>query len=840
MAVWVVRAGEKGIDIEIAFKQNRIIHAWGEIPDYSNVESRDYLVDIYRREIPNQNNQAIGINVSQLLWFKNNIEIGDFIVTPYENNNLFAIGRVTGNYEYISSNPIEAKHTREVEWLKKDIKSSAINDLLLKSQYRLTIFELKPVESEERIRMIIEGEYFNWSKLEPYLERFLNLYPSEWYWNEERGYKEKLFYDFRKAFSLESRNSENFKETILNLIMTENWGSVINLTFTMVALRAKHTITEHSNEEVKALFDILYEDSAFQEGNFPEFVKSFVAMAEEKESGDLSSSITSFFFAYQNAKDYLVWKGDYYKRFLAEFAPDITLNKFPNGYFQFLSIAKVILDRIKQKKPTRCLDSSMPEPDMMDIQTFIFLWQNGSLDAKVIKGGKMNRFEMMLTTKKQIILCGPPGTSKTYEAKRLITHQSFEAPQSLAAEGKRNALLVVASQNSWSWLKSDFFKNPDETKETYGGQLQSVIKEIRGGELVFCYEAIPVKSIVGLATATGPAYWDDETDQFRFPIQPIKEFDNHIELDIMSNDSILSQSQPLKRNFRGSVFNLSPIEESRLLEIINTNNPNTIDDLNNSSHDNYLLTLDISNINFESDYTIIQFHPSYTYEDFVRGLIAKDGENGGVKFVAEDKIFAKLCRTASAYPDKNFVLIIDEINRADMAKVFGELIYGLEYRDQPILTPYPNEDGGPNYLTIPSNLYIIGTMNTADKSIAFLDYALRRRFAFVHMYPDINRLVGFEKYDSEDTKSKAIALFRRVQDCFNEKGQDLAVGHTYFMSENEDQLRMKFIYEICPLIHEYIQAEEEGVVAPQIEMAYNQPQQTVNRLNALFDEWTSK
>ena len=130
---------------------------------------------------------------------------------------------------------------------------------------------------------------------------------------------------------------------------------------------------------------------------------------------------------------------------------------------------------------------------------------------------------------------------------------------------------------------------------------------------------------------------------------------------------------------------------------------------------------------------IIQFHPSYSYEDFIEGIkprLSAEGEATG--FVKQPGIFKNLVDKCIKNPDKRFVLIIDEINRGNISKIFGELIYLLEYRNEKIhLTYSPTEE-----FYIPDNLYIIGTMNSADRSIAFVDYALRRRFYFIDFYPD--------------------------------------------------------------------------------------------------------
>lgn len=130
---------------------------------------------------------------------------------------------------------------------------------------------------------------------------------------------------------------------------------------------------------------------------------------------------------------------------------------------------------------------------------------------------------------------------------------------------------------------------------------------------------------------------------------------------------------------------------------------------------------------------IVQFHQSYGYEDFVQGIRPETNDEDQLVYRVRDGIFLTLCERAKANPEKPFVLIIDEINRGNISRIFGELLLLLEYRGMSVRLPYGTEDQAT--LTIPENLYIIGTMNTADRSLAQIDYALRRRFYFVRFMP---------------------------------------------------------------------------------------------------------
>lgn len=209
---------------------------------------------------------------------------------------------------------------------------------------------------------------------------------------------------------------------------------------------------------------------------------------------------------------------------------------------------------------------------------------------------------------------------------------------------------------------------------------------------------------------------------------------------------------------------------------------------------------------------IIQFHPSYTYEDFVRGIVAKPNEEGeGIIYEEENKTLAKFAEDALNDSDNNYVLIIDEINRSNLSSVLGELIYALEYRGEEVESMY--EVDGSQKLILPPNLYIIGTMNTADRSVGHIDYAMRRRFAFVDVLP---KDLTAEMKDGEfytDLFSTVKTLFttddyQAKSDCISNEFEpkDVALGHSYFIDKSEDgaDMKVRWNYEIKPILLEYV------------------------------------
>lgn len=139
----------------------------------------------------------------------------------------------------------------------------------------------------------------------------------------------------------------------------------------------------------------------------------------------------------------------------------------------------------------------------------------------------------------------------------------------------------------------------------------------------------------------------------------------------------------------------------------------------------------------------VQFHPSYSYEDFIQGIRPQRSEEGLLDYPVVEGRFLRFCREARMVEGAPCVMVIDEINRANLSQVFGELMYLLEYRDRAVRLA-----GDGKQFSIPHNVLLIGTMNTADRSVALVDYALRRRFAFIELEPDYDLLRAFYEQGS--------------------------------------------------------------------------------------------
>ena len=223
-------------------------------------------------------------------------------------------------------------------------------------------------------------------------------------------------------------------------------------------------------------------------------------------------------------------------------------------------------------------------------------------------------------------------------------------------------------------------------------------------------------------------------------------------------------------------------------------------------------------------WTFVQFHPNYTYEDFIGGISPKlTGDH--LSYTLKEGIFKQFCDAAAEKDnrDKKFIIVIDEINRADLSAVFGELMYALEYRDRNVSIP-----NFPEPFVIPSNVYLIGTMNSIDKSLVTFDLALRRRFSFIKIMPNVAAIENMLcDYCIDET-----CLVNFIKRCkkLNERisspssrlqlGADYQIGHAYFgkikdfkekrRQDEEAQIITTFDleklwdYHLQPLLEEYL------------------------------------
>ena len=231
-------------------------------------------------------------------------------------------------------------------------------------------------------------------------------------------------------------------------------------------------------------------------------------------------------------------------------------------------------------------------------------------------------------------------------------------------------------------------------------------------------------------------------------------------------------------------------------------------------------------------YHIVQFHPAYTYEDFIGGIRPALGAERHLAFEIHSGVFKRFCDTAQEF-GKPFVLVIDEINRADLASVFGETLSLIEkdYRDKEIGLPGLSEP-----FKVPKNVYVVGTMNSLDKSLVTFDFALRRRFPFFKLQPDLASIADAAVDRNRNITDESIRDFIGRADQLNKKIQDFnlpedyKIGQAYFMSILDflpestpsitiTQLERERLWDffLKPLLQEYLGARLDKEEAEELE-----------------------
>ena len=364
-------------------------------------------------------------------------------------------------------------------------------------------------------------------------------------------------------------------------------------------------------------------------------------------------------------------------------------------------------------------------------------------------------------------------------------------------------------------------------------------RDAQKGDLVFCYETTPVKQIVSLAVVSKAS--DGVTIEFKKTEQLV----NPIDRDDFANIAELKEMQYLKSSM-GTFFKVTEPEAEILMELIREANPvvsveveknktytrtDFLTDvfMDDEAFDDLVgMLLHKKNIILQgapgvgktyaakrlayammgevddSRVGFIQFHQNYAYEDFVMGY--KPTEFGGFKL--QNGIFYRFCIEAANNPEQKYFFIIDEINRGNLSKIFGELLMAIENecRGSKITLAYSNK-----LFSVPENIYIIGMMNTADRSLALMDYALRRRFSFKELKPAFMSN-NFKHYQENLGSDLLDRLIQQIIELNNEiidddsLGSGFCIGHSYFCNlkdVTEDQLKMIVKHDILPTLAEY-------------------------------------
>lgn len=373
---------------------------------------------------------------------------------------------------------------------------------------------------------------------------------------------------------------------------------------------------------------------------------------------------------------------------------------------------------------------------------------------------------------RNIILYGPPGTGKTYNVQRF--RDAFLAPQLRKAVPVQEQHLALVSELNW-------------------------------------YEAIALTMILGAPKTHFRVQELLDSEPIRLMMQ-FKQREKNVANTLWSY--LQTHTSPNVETVRFTnrrdpfLFAKSAASEWFLTDEgkawANDNLAQTFEAWRNPSS---------QQIDINQFFDFITFHQSFAYEEFVEGLKPLEPEDDAtfVQYRVMSGVFKKICERAMRDPQNNYLLIIDEINRANISKVFGELItlieddkrLGEDY-ELKVRLSYSQQEFG-----VPANVYILGTMNTADRSIALLDIALRRRFTFVEMMPLLEKVS--ENVAGVDLRALLERMNARITALLD---RDHQLGHSYLMNlENADNLRFAWYHRVVPLLQEYFYNDDQRLRA---------------------------
>lgn len=398
---------------------------------------------------------------------------------------------------------------------------------------------------------------------------------------------------------------------------------------------------------------------------------------------------------------------------------------------------------------------------------------------------------------------------------------------------------LVASPDMWKFTDIEVGEIIEYTLYNKNGNKRRIFQnflDAKAGDLVIGYASTPTLQIVALGEIA------KDTDDKHLYFRKSEQLLNPIDYSVIRSYEELQNMECMAGGGRGALFKLTEEEYQFLLELIRENNPSTTESLPKYTDKEFLdevymspedlqrlktllqnkkniilqgapgvgktftaerLAYTLLGVKDEQRVEVVQFHQNYSYEDFILGY-----KPSGDGFELKPGVFYKFCKKASNTPEKDFFFIIDEVNRGNLSKIFGELLMLIEnsYRGKAIKLAYNDE-----LFVVPKNLYIIGMMNTADRSLAMIDYALRRRFSFFEMSPGFPT-DGFKKYQSSlasEKLDKVIEGIQRLNEVIindDSLGQGFCIGHSYFCNQervSQSWLESVVEYDIAPMLREY-------------------------------------
>lgn len=653
---------------------------------------------------------------------------------------------------------------------------------------------------------------------------------------------EKVLAQYKQDFVLTQWKNENYKWKAVKQFQ-DNWdvnasdfsemlSRSLEKTYNLLASAnnfPKGMMSEFAKaapEEVRAMFIALFDESRDVFERMDEFKHQSSVLLEKYGNGaaqhyQYENAISTYLWLRYPDK-YYIYKFSEVKTVASELESDYQFRKgaYAENIRNFLNLYDEISAALKEDAElvnllhSHLTDDCYPDPELktltIDVEFYIsrvFLQKN--IDA-------------------------PTRPSLNYAVPSVE-----EANLPLHDDEKCNYWWLNANPKNWSFSDIAVGETQAYTLYNENGNKRRIFQnflDAKVGDVVIGYESNPVRQIVAIGRVSA------EQDGEKLFFEKVETLSSPIDYAVLKECPELENMEYF-RNPQGSLFKLTRSEYEFILDMIREENPivtasssdaYTKDDFLNEvymTEERYETLVNVlrnkKNIILQgapgvgktfaarrlawsmmgekddSRIEFVQFHQNYSYEDFMMGY--KPVEEG---FELKYGIFYRFCQKAANQPDKEFFFIIDEINRGNMSKIFGELLMLIEkdYRGTKMTLAY---NGLP--FSVPKNLYIIGMMNTADRSLAMIDYALRRRFSFFEIEPGFDSQ-GFISYQNglnsetlDELISKVKELNRKIA-ADKSLGRGFCIGHSYFCGRDvctDEWLHSVVDYDILPMLSEY-------------------------------------